>query len=80
MVESIALALAMPLLVVWTTAIALVGGMFAAKLQLDISFGFFFHALPKAVPLARPRQSRLASACRSRVMSGRPGRPWVCKG
>ncbi|MDO8933552.1 MAG: ABC transporter permease [Rhodocyclaceae bacterium] len=47
-----ALALAMPLLVVWTTAIALVGGMVAANLQLDIGYGFFFHALPKAVPVA----------------------------
>jgi phospholipid/cholesterol/gamma-HCH transport system permease protein len=47
-----ALALAMPLLVLWTTAIALVGGMVAANMQLDIGYGFFFHALPKAVPVA----------------------------
>jgi len=40
------------LLVLWTTAIALVGGMVAANLQLDIGYGFFFHALPKAVPVA----------------------------
>jgi len=48
----LALALAVPLLVLWTTAIALVGGMVAANLQLDISYGFFFHALPRAVPVA----------------------------
>ena len=48
----VALAIAMPLLVLWTTAIALVGGMVAANLQLDIGYGFFFHALPRAVPVA----------------------------
>ena len=47
-----ALAIAMPLLVLWTTAIALVGGMVAANLQLDIGYGFFVHALPRAVPVA----------------------------
>ena len=47
-----ALAVAMPLLVLWTTAIALVGGMVAANIQLDIGYGFFFHALPRAVPVA----------------------------
>jgi phospholipid/cholesterol/gamma-HCH transport system permease protein len=47
-----ALAVAMPLIVVWTTAIALVGGMVAAQLQLDIGYGFFFQQLPKAVPPA----------------------------
>ena len=48
----IALAIAMPLLVLWTTAIALVGGMIAAQLQLDLSYGFFIQALPEAVPVA----------------------------
>ena len=48
----LALALAMPLLVLWTTAIALVGGMFAAHVQLDIEYGYFFQELPKAVPAA----------------------------
>lgn len=47
-----ALAVAMPLLVLWTTAIALVGGMVAANLQLDVSYGFFFQTLPRVVPLA----------------------------
>jgi phospholipid/cholesterol/gamma-HCH transport system permease protein len=48
----VALGIAMPLLVLWTTAIALVGGMVSAQLQLDISFGFFLETLPKAVPVA----------------------------
>jgi phospholipid/cholesterol/gamma-HCH transport system permease protein len=48
----IALGVAMPLLVLWTTAIALLGGMVSAQLQLDISYGYFFEALPKAVPAA----------------------------
>jgi phospholipid/cholesterol/gamma-HCH transport system permease protein len=48
----VALAIAMPFLVLWTTAIALLGGMVSAQLQLDIAYGFFFHSLPRAVPVA----------------------------
>lgn len=48
----VALGVAMPLLVLWTTALAMVGGMVSAQLQLDISYGFFFETLPKAVPVA----------------------------
>ncbi len=47
-----ALALAMPLLVLWTSAIALMGGMVSAQFQLDISYGFFIDTLPKVVPVA----------------------------
>lgn len=47
-----ALALALPLLVLWTSAIALMGGMVSAQLQLDISYGFFVETLPKVVPVA----------------------------
>lgn len=47
-----ALAVAMPLLVLWTSSMAILGGMFAAWLQLDMSYQFFFQALPKAVPVA----------------------------
>lgn len=47
----VALALAMPMLVVWTTAAALIGGMLAAQIQLDISPAFFLQTLPKAVPI-----------------------------
>lgn len=48
----IALAFAMPLLVAWTSGIALLGGMTAAWLQLGLSFAYFIEALPAAVPLA----------------------------
>ncbi|MDO8789820.1 MAG: ABC transporter permease [Sulfuritalea sp.] len=46
----VALTIAMPLLVLWATAIALIGGMVSAQLQLDISYGFFFQTLPRVVP------------------------------
>jgi len=42
----------MPLLVIWTDAVALFGGMVAAKLELGISMRYFISALPDAVPLA----------------------------
>ena len=48
----LALALAMPLLVIWCSAAGIVGGMVAAKLQMDLSFGFFIDTLPKVVPVA----------------------------
>jgi phospholipid/cholesterol/gamma-HCH transport system permease protein len=46
------LSLAVPLLVVWTNAIALLGAMLAARLELDISFSLFLQTLPVAVPTA----------------------------
>jgi phospholipid/cholesterol/gamma-HCH transport system permease protein len=46
------LALAVPLLVVWTNAVALLGAMLAARLELDISFSLFLQTLPVAVPTA----------------------------
>jgi phospholipid/cholesterol/gamma-HCH transport system permease protein len=48
----VALAIAVPLLVSWTSFIALLGGMVAANIQLDISYGFFIETLPRAVPVA----------------------------
>ncbi len=45
----IALAIAMPLLVLWTDALALLGGMIAAKLELGLSMQWFFSQLPDAV-------------------------------
>lgn len=48
----LALAVAMPLLVVWTDAMALVGGMAAAQLQLGMSPSYFLQKLPNAVPIA----------------------------
>jgi phospholipid/cholesterol/gamma-HCH transport system permease protein len=47
----IALAVAMPLLVVWTDAMALIGGMISAKIELNLSARYFIQKLPSAVPL-----------------------------
>ena len=51
MPKVIALAISMPLLVVWTDAMALIGGMASAKLELGLSFRYFLQKLPDAVPL-----------------------------
>jgi phospholipid/cholesterol/gamma-HCH transport system permease protein len=48
----LALAIAMPLLVIWTDAMALFGGMVAAYIELNMPIPYFVHALPDAVPLA----------------------------
>ena len=48
----LALAIAMPLLILWTDAVSLFGGMIAAKIQLDLSISYFFGALPNAVKIA----------------------------
>lgn len=48
----IALSIAMPLLVLWTSGMALFGGMLAAWMQMDLSMAFFIDALPRAVPIA----------------------------
>lgn len=48
----IALAISMPLLVMWTDAVALVGGMVAANLELGLSPSYFLLKLPDAVPFA----------------------------
>lgn len=47
----LALALAMPLLVIWCSAAGILGGLVSANLQLDLSWGFFLEALPRSVPL-----------------------------
>ena len=49
MPRAIALAIAMPLISVWTTVMALLGGMLAADISLQISPQFFINALPAAV-------------------------------
>lgn len=46
------LGIAMPLLVLWTSAVALFGGMIAAELQLGLSLHYFLSELPDAVPVA----------------------------
>jgi phospholipid/cholesterol/gamma-HCH transport system permease protein len=49
MPRALALALAMPLISVWTTLAALAGGMLAADITLGISPSYFVQALPAAV-------------------------------
>ena len=51
MPKVLALAVAMPLLIVWTDAIALLGGMVSAKVELHLSMRYFFQKLPSAVPI-----------------------------
>ncbi len=48
----LALTVVMPLLVLWASAIALIGGMLSAMVQLDISPLYFFENLQRAVPVA----------------------------
>ena len=50
--KTIALAIAMPLLILWTNAMGLVGGMVSAQLQLGISWRYFVSTLPTVVPIA----------------------------
>lgn len=50
MPKVVALAISMPLLVVWTDAMALLGGMVSAKIELGMSFRYFLQKLPDAVP------------------------------
>jgi phospholipid/cholesterol/gamma-HCH transport system permease protein len=47
--RALALAVAMPLLSVWTTLAALAGGMLAADLTLGITPGYFMESLPRVV-------------------------------
>ncbi len=49
MPRAMALAVAMPLISVWTTLCALAGGMLAADVSLGITPTFFMNALPQAV-------------------------------
>nr|WP_284700929.1 ABC transporter permease [Robbsia betulipollinis] len=46
----VALAIAMPLLIVWTDIVALFGGMVAAKFSLGLDIAFFLQNLRGAVP------------------------------
>jgi phospholipid/cholesterol/gamma-HCH transport system permease protein len=48
----LALLLAMPRLVVWTSSVAVFGGWVSAWIELDLSFAFFLQTLPDAVPVA----------------------------
>lgn len=48
----VALCVAMPLLVMWTNVVALLGGALAAQFVLGIDIGYFARALPSVVPIA----------------------------
>jgi phospholipid/cholesterol/gamma-HCH transport system permease protein len=52
MPRTLAMALAMPLLSVWTTLAALLGGMLAADLAMGLTPAYFITALPKTVQIA----------------------------
>ncbi len=52
MPKALALAISMPLLVIWTDSMALLGGMAAAKVELNLSARYFVQALPDAVPFS----------------------------
>jgi phospholipid/cholesterol/gamma-HCH transport system permease protein len=50
--KMLALAISMPLVVLWTDAVALLGGMVAARIELGIGYHHFLMTLPDAVPIA----------------------------
>ncbi|MFZ6752008.1 MlaE family ABC transporter permease [Undibacterium sp. Dicai25W] len=51
MPKVLALVIAMPLLIIWTDIMALIGGMISAEALLGMSPAFFIYKLPDAVPL-----------------------------
>lgn len=50
--RAMAMLIAMPLISLWTTVSALIGGMLAAEWAMGLSPEYFFHALPNAVKLS----------------------------
>ncbi|MFA9441744.1 MlaE family ABC transporter permease [Uliginosibacterium sp. sgz301328] len=48
----LALAFAMPLLVLWTSAAGLIGGMVVADLQMNLDYRYFITTLPRVVQVA----------------------------
>ena len=52
MPRALALAIAMPLISVWTTLAALIGGMLAANVSMGVTPSFFINALPAAVEVS----------------------------
>lgn len=52
MPRAMAMAVAMPLLTVWTTLAALLGGMLAADLAMGVTPAYFFATLPRAVEIS----------------------------
>ena len=65
MPRALALSLVMPLISVWTTTAALLGGMLAANVAMDVTPSFFINALPAAVKV-----SNLALASAKSVVFG----------
>lgn len=63
--RALAMAIAMPLVAVWTTVAALLGGILSADLDMGISPSFFLSALPAAV-----QASNLALAVAKSVVFG----------
>ena len=49
--RAIAIAIAMPLITIWTTAASMLGGMLAANLVLGVTPAYFFATLPDAVSI-----------------------------
>lgn len=52
MPRALALAVVMPLISVWTTIAALLGGMLAADISMDVTPSYFINSLPAAVDAA----------------------------
>ncbi len=50
--KMVALAISLPLIVLWTDTVAILGGMVAASAELGIPYRFFLSRLPDAVPIA----------------------------
>ena len=48
----LALAISLPLVVLWIDAVALLGGMLSAQAELGLSVNFFLSRLPEAVPIS----------------------------
>src|SRR5271156_5007291 len=52
MPKMLELAVSMPLIILWTNSIALLGGMVSAHAELGIGYVYFLSSLPDAVPIA----------------------------
>ena len=57
------MSLVMPLLVLWTSGVALFGGMVSAWVELDLSFGYFLQSLAAVVPIANLYIALAKGAC-----------------
>jgi phospholipid/cholesterol/gamma-HCH transport system permease protein len=50
--KMLALTVALPLIILWTDAVALIGGMLSAQIELGIGYRLFLTTLPDVVPIA----------------------------